>query len=215
MTELRSDLPHLPERMKSLPIDSRGFPVPWFVEWIDGEPKFQIADSRKMVRAVKQKLCWLCGKQMGVYSAFVIGPMCGINRVSSEPPSHRECAEFAVRACPFLTRPAAKRSDRGLQGIETKRPAGEMIERNPGVTLLWITKEWKPFRVPNGALFNVGEPHKCYFFREGRKATVDEIQESVVSGLPLLQKAASRDGVAATIALQRQVEAFEKIVEAA
>ena len=26
-----------------------------------------------------------------------------MNRTSAEPPSHRDCAEFAVKACPFLT----------------------------------------------------------------------------------------------------------------
>jgi hypothetical protein len=47
--------------------------------------------------------------------------------MSAEPPSHRECAEYAVRACPFLTRPLAVRNERGLDGFE---PAGVMIKRN-------------------------------------------------------------------------------------
>lgn len=29
---------------------------------------------------------------------FVVGPMCELNRISGEPPSHRECAEFSA-AC--------------------------------------------------------------------------------------------------------------------
>lgn len=215
MTALRSDLPALPSRMQKLAIDARGFPVPWFVQWVDGEPKFQIADSEKMAKAVRQKRCWLCGEKTGSYVAFVIGPMCGVNRVSSEPPSHRDCAEFAVKACPFLTRPAATRSNRGLDDLETKRPAGEMIERNPGVTLLWITKSWKPFRAPNGVLFRVGEPTEIHFFREGRKATRDEIEQSVTTGLPILQAMASKEGPLATIELQRQVEIFEQMVERA
>jgi hypothetical protein len=33
ITPLRADLPALPERMKRLSVDHRGFPVPWFVQW--------------------------------------------------------------------------------------------------------------------------------------------------------------------------------------
>jgi len=107
---MRPDLPPQPERMKGQPEDARGFPVPWFVAWKDGAPIFQAADARKWAKAVKEKRCWLCGKTLGVHHAFVIGPMCGVNRVTAEPPSHRECAEYALKACPFLSRPAAKRT---------------------------------------------------------------------------------------------------------
>jgi len=31
VSRLRPNLPPLPDRMKALPIDRRGFPVPWFV----------------------------------------------------------------------------------------------------------------------------------------------------------------------------------------
>src|SRR5437764_29347 len=102
---LHPNLPALPSRLKLLPVDERGFPVPWFVAWIDGKPDFRVVDQRKMAIAVSEKRCWVCGDFLGRYMAFVIGPMCAVNRVSSEPPSHRECAEFSVRACPFLTKP--------------------------------------------------------------------------------------------------------------
>lgn len=213
MIELRKDLPRLPERMTALPVDARGFPVPWFVEWVNGEPKFQIANSRKWLLAVKGKRCWLCGKSMGAFKAFVIGPMCGVNRVSSEPPSHRDCAEFAVTACPFLTRPTAKRSDRGLDGIETKRPGGMMIERNPGVTLLWITKSYRVFQTGTGPLIEIGDPIECHFYREGREALRAEIDASVSTGLPLLEDMARKQGGAAVIALSRQLQTFHQLLQ--
>src|SRR5262245_2742625 len=103
-TILRPELPPVPERMRKLPLH-RGYPVPWFVEWIEGVPDFRIMDGRKLVRAVKEKRCWVCGELMGSYLAFTIGPMCAVNRISAEPPSHRECASFSARGCPFLTRP--------------------------------------------------------------------------------------------------------------
>ena len=212
-TPLRSDLPPLPERFKALPVDERGFPVPWFVDWLDGKPVFQAADPRKFQRAIKYKRCWLCGQQLGSILAFVIGPMCGVNRVSSEPPSHRDCAEFAVKACPFLTRPMAKRSMRGMEGMPTKKPAGMMIERNPGVTLLWITKSYTCFRAPGGVLIRVGDPLQCEFYREGRAATREEVEDSVNSGLPLLEEPARQEGNAAVAALGAQVMQFNQLLD--
>lgn len=156
VTGLRPGLPILPQRMANLPIDSRGFPVPWFVEWIDGKPDFRVMSGEKFIRAIKFNLCWCCGQPMGAYKVFVAGPMCGINRTSAEPPSHRECAEFAAKACPFLTIPKMTRNDRNLPAHE--KPAGEMIARNPGVTMLWTTKAYKPFEADGGILIEMGLP---------------------------------------------------------
>jgi len=210
MTEYRSDLPARPPRFLKLPIDERGFPVPWFVAWIDGKPDFRVVRERGVYTAFNQGLCWLCGERRGVYHAFVVGPMCGINRVSSEPPSHRECAEYAVRACPFLTRPLAVRNEHGLDG--TKEPAGLMIKRNPGVALLWVTKSFRPFNAGNGVLFKIGEPTELRFYAKGREATFDEINASVNSGFPHLELAASQDGPAGRAALKRQRAQFDKLI---
>src|ERR1700757_2055277 len=104
---LHPNLPPLPARIQSLPVDARGFPVPWFVEWFHADgtpfeypemsiragdyPDFRVVDSRKFGIAHREKRCWVCGGPRGKYVAFVIGPMCAINRVSSELPSHRDC----------------------------------------------------------------------------------------------------------------------------
>src|SRR5215831_18617572 len=123
---LRPELPPLPRRMKALPVD-RGYPVPWFVEWIDGVPDFRIMDGRKLVRAVRERLCWVCGQPLGSFLAFTVGPMCAVNRISSEPPSHRDCAVFSAKACPFLTRPTMRRREAG-RPEEAEQPGGMMID---------------------------------------------------------------------------------------
>ena len=190
--KLRENLPPLPERIKSLPIDERGYPVPYFVEWIDGKPEFRIADSRKLILCVEKKLCWLCGQRLGTRFTFPVGPMCGINRISSEPPSHRECAEFGVRACPFLTMPKMIRREAGLpEGAHN--PGGLMIRRNPGVTLLWHTRDYKLVEAPPGFLFRMGEPFETGWYAEGRPATRAEIDESVETGLPFLLQAVDQE----------------------
>jgi hypothetical protein len=80
--------PNAPPAIQALPLDRRGFPVPWFIKWFDGQPDFRVADREKMALAVRHGRCWICGKPMGRMKCFVIGPMCAVNRISSEPPSH-------------------------------------------------------------------------------------------------------------------------------
>src|SRR5205085_2956452 len=134
-------------------------------------------------------LCWLCGQRLGTYLAFVIGPMCAINRISSEPPSHRDCAEFAAVACPFLARPQAQRRTANLDP-NVEPAAGMPIKRNPGVALVWVTREYKIVSAPkaqggSGWLWQVGRPTAVRWYAEGRTATRDEVMASITSGMPV------------------------------
>ncbi len=213
MVEYRADLPRRPTRMLSLPLDERGFPVPWFVNWDDGKPDYRVIRPSGVAIAHNKRLCWLCGQPRGVYGAFVIGPMCGINRTTAEPPSHRECGEYAVRACPFMTRPLARRNERDLP--DHVEPAGVMIKRNPGVTMLWVTKSYRPFRVDNGTLFRIGDPIAVEFYREGRRAERHEIDHSVATGIHLLEEPAHAQGTAAVAELNRLRTEFDAFVNQA
>lgn len=203
MNALRSGLPPLPASMKRLAIDERGYPVPWFVAWINGQPEFRVADTAKMFRARRSGYCWICGSNVGAVKTFVIGPMCAVNRVTSEPPCHRACADYAVRACPFLILPKAQRRDANMpDGISD--PAGMMIPRNPGVTCLWTTPRWRLFDAGNGLLFRLGEPTHVAFWKETRLATREEVIESIDSGMPILRRLAEEEGVKALVALESE-----------
>jgi hypothetical protein len=68
----------MPARFARLPVDERGYPVPKFVERIDGKPDFRCVDGRWLTKTVQQKPCWLCGEKLGRHFAFVVGPMCAI-----------------------------------------------------------------------------------------------------------------------------------------
>lgn len=194
MATYRQDLPELPIRMRHLPLDERGYPVPWFVGYVNGKPDFRAIKPNGIASAYKGNTCWLCGHPLGTYKACVVGPMCGVNRITSEPASHLECAEYAARACPFLTRPLASRNERDMP--EGSDMAGIGIKRNPGACLIWITKQLKPFKVNNGILFELGPPTQITFWTKGRRATRAEIDQAVGSGLPLLAEYAKRDGPA-------------------
>jgi len=198
MSEYRPELPEVPQRMRSLPI-RRGYPVPWFVAEVDGDYHFPTADGRKFAIAVRKRLCWVCGQPLGKRRAFVIGPMCAINKTTSEPPTHRECAIFSATACPFLSRPHMKRQKEMPEGA--KPPPGMHIMRNPGATLVWVCKEYWLRQVPQGDdgsragyLFKLGPPIEVAWYAQGRLASREEVMESITSGLPILRQVAEQHG---------------------
>ena len=87
-----------------------------------------------------------------------------------------------------------------------------MIKRNPVVTLLWMTRAWRPFRVENGLLFRVGEPFEIEFWAKSRKATIEEVLHSINTGMPLLEAVAQKDGPGAIAALRAQADTFGRMV---
>lgn len=190
--------PTMPPRMARLPQDKHHRPVPWFVAWIDGVPDFRVIRAGGIHTALRQHLCWVCGIpfQRQEDRAFVIGPMCAVNLVSAEPPSHRECAVYSATACPFLTTPVMVRRERHKPAGAVV-PAGVSIPRNPGVALVWVTgyRAWKTFSDGDGGtLFSIGEPVRALWFAHGREATRAEVLASIDSGLPILREMAESEG---------------------
>jgi hypothetical protein len=114
----------IPQRILSLPVQN-GHPVPWFVAEVGGKYDFRIIDPTKFAPAIKHRRCWICGERLGSYLAFPIGPMCAINRTISEPPSHKACAEWAIKACPFLAQRQQERRYTNLPKIQ--EPGGIAI----------------------------------------------------------------------------------------
>lgn len=215
MPELKKGLPPPPARFATLPIDERGYPVPWFVAWIDGKPDFRVIRPGGIAIAHTRKTCWLCGGKLGQFKAFVIGCMCAVNRTISEPPSHLECARYAAIACPFLTRPAMRRNEKDMpEGVQG--PAGYGLKRNPGIAVVWVTKSYKPFNDGRGGvLFELGEPTAAEWYREGRRATIEECNTAIEHGLPALLEIAQEEGPKAVAHLARCVQRATKYFPAA
>ena len=201
----------MPDRIKRLPV-YRGYPVPWFVAYIEGEPEFRAMEPQKWVDAVAKDLCWVCGDRIGRNMVFVLGPMCGVTRTTSEPPCHRECAIWAACNCPFLNRPHMVRREVEPELKAKTSTAGEHIDRNPGVALLWTTKKYTVFRdAADKPLIRVGDPDRLEFFAAGRKATRAEIDESVRTGLPFLQ-GMDPDNAGAQRELTRMLDVFTRLL---
>lgn len=215
----------MPERIAKLPVNDQGFPVPWFVQWMkdkettcewgEGYPEFRVIDSAKLAKCARLRKasppCWICGEPLGRHRVFVIGPMCSVNRVISEPPSHRECAEYAIRTCPFLANPRMVRNEKDLPDGES---AGVAILRNPGTMCLWETQEYKPFRTSGGPhfLFSLGDPDRVEWWTKGRLATQEEVVEAMESGLPILMEMAKKEGRESVESLKKQrIRAYKYI----
>lgn len=227
---LRGELEPRPDRLIKLPL-YRGYPVPWFVAWQDAAgvicqagapgavPEFRCMDGAKWKLAVERRRCWVCGEPLGVWLTFVIGPMCGINRVTAEPPCHHECAVWSARNCPFLSKPHMVRRENDLPEAQKPQP-GFAIMRNPGVTLLWTTRGYHLFGDGKGGkLIRIDSADRVEWYAEGRLATRAAVAHSVATGLPALMELAEaqdRDepGAGAVAELTRLAKAFEAMYPA-
>ena len=212
MNQLNASIRDIPQPLgvDQLPIDERGWPVPWFV-YIDdaGKPDHRIIGPDKLGRAVREERCWLCGGKLGRVKASVIGPMCAVNRITSEPPCHPQCARYAVQSCPFLSKPRARRNEKDLPE-ESQKGAGIPLDRNPGVMVIWESlmrsKPFRPLQGAPGVLFDLGAPHRVTWWQEGRPATREEVLVSLKTGLPALREVAELEGQAAIDALRLATE---------
>lgn len=180
----------MPLRMVQRPVSAKGWPVPWFVteRTDDGDWDFRATDPDRVAQAIGGRRCWVCGDRLGAHLCFAIGPMCAINRTTSEPAVHRECGEWSVKVCPFMVSPRARRNKKGLPEDVARGDyvAGNMIERNPGVIALWMTRSFHVIRA-HGILIRLGEPEEVSWWSEGRPATRAEVDHSVSTGMPFLE----------------------------
>lgn len=209
--------PPIPVRMQRLPRDVVGRPIPWFVADVGGVRDPRIADHSKRLHALRFGNCWVCGQQTGKIKAFVLGPMCAVNRVTAEPGCHRDCAIYSATACPFLAVPNMRRRDTGLADLPGHvPPPGVMLTRNPGACLVWTTDRWHPMATDTGTLISLGDPIETLWFARGQAATGAQVRASIESGLPLLRDACQADDDPAQSLrdLEREVAAAMRLLPA-
>jgi hypothetical protein len=186
--ELRPELTRpLPPGIARLPV-SKGYPVPFFSAWVGGVPEFRAADPDKVWLCLAARRCWVCGGPLSAGPrVFLGGPLMGLNRVSGEPPSHPDCAEWSARNCPFLTRPRMERRDDWLKA-EGVAP-GELLDHNPGLTLLWQVRGegFEPVRTRTGYVFRLDGPEALGWWAEGRPAPLALVLARVAELMPVYE----------------------------
>lgn len=98
----------IPERMKHLPVDRRGLPIPVIVMWTDdGEPLFAANDEGERQRVIRQDLCQICGGRLNRGRWFTGGmiSVCATHGVNLDSGMHDECVHYALHVCPYLAAP--------------------------------------------------------------------------------------------------------------
>lgn len=113
----------IPDRMKHLRIDERGYPIPYFVPFVDGKPDFRYQDAKKQKTAMDRKLCGVCGgRLLAKQFWFISGPIGLHNKTHSDAPMHEECARFSMHVCPHLQYlKSERRSDETMASFEQLR----------------------------------------------------------------------------------------------
>ncbi len=94
-----------PPQIAALPVDERtGFPILFSVQPPEGHPlNFRAVNPANMVRCGKERLCGVCGQRLAYWMYFLGGDQDRTDRLFGEPPMHRECLEYSLHVCPFLS----------------------------------------------------------------------------------------------------------------
>jgi hypothetical protein len=98
----------IPDLMRKLPLDHRGYPIPFIVLRDDtGRPHFTINDTRKVAYTLKHDLCGICGEKLHRGRWMVGGPMSAFHPDGTyiDGPLHADCMRYAMQACPYLGAP--------------------------------------------------------------------------------------------------------------
>lgn len=98
----------MPSRIRALPRDPRGYPIPWIVyRDVNGKPHFTINDQQRVAQCLTDDLCPICGGKLLPGRWFVGGPEAAFheNGAYADPPLHAECAHYALQTCPFIAAP--------------------------------------------------------------------------------------------------------------
>lgn len=99
----------VPERMKQLPRDPRGYPI-FCMAFRDGDGRahFTVNDGAVRHRLIAQDRCSICAGKLLRGRWFVGGNRSAFDPRGAyiDPPAHSECAHYALRVCPYLAAPA-------------------------------------------------------------------------------------------------------------
>ena len=210
---MKPNLPPEPERISWLKKDDRGYPIPWFVSHVDGKPCFSVVDPQKITAAWNGQICWICGQLLGNYRAFVISPMAIITGVSSEPTSHKDCAEYAVQACPFLKTQKMPYSIPGKGKVPKEaflHP--DNVLHNPGIAVVWTTKSPGAFITADGVMFQIGVHDSTSFWKEARRATLEEVLRGFDEAVEILLSRSEGD-LSVVAAIQQRIPIARRTME--
>jgi hypothetical protein len=170
----------VPAKMKDLLRDERGYPIPWTVLRApsDGTPNFAVNVEELRQRSITERLCPICGERLYRGMWFVGGPGSALHPRGAfiDPPMHRECAEYALKVCPYLAAPRynGRVDDRKLSAADRARMI--IIDRTmlPERPPLFVCAMTIGMTVTRTSYLVPKRPwHTIEFWREGEKLDDD------------------------------------------
>jgi hypothetical protein len=142
----------LPDQLRALPRDRRGYPV--FASVLppggvpeDGRVDFRVLNVATFLDLCARKCCGICGKRLARKLAFLGGPMCVQRRVFGDGPLHYACAQYARQVCPFLVNAARQYSTDEVVG-HFRDP--NVIRTKPQRLVLFLTDDFLLLPAPGG-----------------------------------------------------------------
>lgn len=177
----------IPDLMRKLPLDSRGYPIPYVVLNDDkGCPHFKINDDTKSDECIAKNLCTICGTKMDRTSMWLLGgPQSAFHPKGSfvEPPVHRECGLYALQVCPYLRYNNYGKKDIMVKDGSFNKPLllldpTQSMDRLPFFVFVKISGYQVFRRTENGIPIKSIKPMKPYkvieFWQEGIKVVPDK-----------------------------------------
>lgn len=137
----------IPKELSHLKVDKRGYPVPFFVSYIKGEPEFRFLNPDRLQMIFDTKVCNICGKKLPKdYCYFISGPLGLKNCVATDGGMHRVCAEFSLQACPhiFFQKAQYRENDERGKIAAANTPAYQVKEKPTELFLVKVDK-WEQF----------------------------------------------------------------------
>lgn len=183
------DVSKMSDRIRALPRDPRGYPIPWFVHRGD----YRIVAPGKVEQAIALNLCFICGHSLAKNKTFVVGPLACVGRSTADAPCHRSCAMYAATTCPHLVSPRMrKRTTQDAPPVDDAD--ADLVMQNPGVCCLWTCHDYRTTPTDSGLLFRLGDPVEVRWFCRGKPALRREVVEAIDRGLPILIDEAKEEG---------------------
>lgn len=189
----------LPERMRNLPTDHRGYPIPANIFKDDaGVYHFIINDEVKRQEQIYLQHCAICDGDLGGEFWFVGGPMSALHPQGAyiDTAQHYECVTYALKVCPYLaTRPYKRPEPEKVVGRVAPAPNQQlfvdptMIPGQPEVFILVMSNSFEV--IEHGQYVKPGEPVIVEAWIDGvrqgdwMEALRDNYPDDVISQLSL------------------------------
>lgn len=99
----------MPDRIKALPKDQRGYPIPFVVLRDDDDmPNFQLDSARRISQCMVNVACGVCGQPLENEIWFLGNYLRALSPSGFyiDSPLHKQCGTYALKVCPFLAAPS-------------------------------------------------------------------------------------------------------------